>query len=236
MKSRFIYFFIFSNLYAHDPSLEFLNWSQYYRLGAVQSTTSKSGIATFARLKRTTSYTFKDLRFYGHFFYNDTEIRVRQKTSRRFLSFKRLYSFNTLMYERNTLLDVGLRYLYNQGMGCLLHDNRSGNMTLEMAIAFDNSDYLNTEQKTSYLRGAYSADYKKTNVIAKFEIDYYYQLSKKIESISLSRLQIVSELHWAINKQIGSIIGFTQDFQTNTKSSPSIFFTFSVTQPMNWKF
>ena len=222
-------------LFAHDPEKERLEWAQYYRTGAVYSETTTTGIAGYARLKRTTAYSFKDIRFFGHFFETDTEIRIRQKSSRRFLSIDRFYSFNTLIYEKNTFLNVDLRYHFNQGIGWFMRNSESGNMTLEMGLAFDNSDFLNTEQKTSYARGGYSVDYNMNLFSTKFEIDYFYQLSKVVGPSSLSRVQILGELQWSFGKNWGLITGFTQDIQKD-KSDPSIFLTVSVTQPLNWYF
>ena len=116
-----------------------------------------------------------------------------------------------------------------------MRNSKSGNMTLEMGIAFDNSDFLNTEQKTSYARGGYSVDYNMNLFSTKFEIDCFYQLSEVVGPSSLSRFQILGELQWFFGKNWGVITGFTQDIQKN-KSDPSIFLTVSVTQPLNWSF
>ena len=235
MRETIVFLLIVPCLFAHDPEKERLEWAQYYRMGPVYSETSTTGIAGYARLKRTTAYTFKDIRFFGHFFQTDTEIRIRQKSSRRFLSIDRFYSFNTLIYEKNTFLNVDLRYHVNQGIGWFMRNSESGNMTLEMGLAFDNSDFLNTEKKTSYARGGYSVDYNINLFSTKFEIDYFYQVSEVIGSTSLSRVQILGELKWPFGNNCGMITGFTQDIQKN-KSDPSIFLTVSVTQPINWSF
>ena len=235
MRKTIVFLLIIPCLFAHDPDKERMDWAQYYRVGAVYSETSTTGIAGYARLKRTTAYTFKDIRFFGHFFQTDTEKRIRQKSSRRFLSIDRFYSFNTLIYEKNTFLNVDLRYHFNQGIGWFMRNAESGNMTLEMGVAFDNSDFLNTEQKTSYARGGYSVDYNMNLFSTKFEIDYFYQLSKVVGPSSLSRFQILGEFQWPFGKKWGVITGFTHDIQKN-KSDPSIFLTVSVTQPLNWSF
>ena len=235
MRKTIIPLLVLPYIFAHDPEKEHLKWAQYYRMGAVASETSTTGITGYARLKRTTDYTFKDVRFFGHFFETDTEIRIRQKSSRRLLSINRFYSFNTLIYEKNTFLNVNLRYHFNQGIGWLMRNSESGNMTLEMGIAFDNSDFLNTEQKTSYIRGGYSVDYNMNLFSTKFEIDYFHQISEVIGYTSLSRVQILGELQWSFGNNWGLITGFTQDIQKN-KSDPSIFLTVSFTQPLNWSF
>ena len=68
MRKTIIPLLIIPCLFAHDPEKERLEWAQYYRMGTVYSETSTTGIAGYARLKRTTASTFKDIRFFGHFF------------------------------------------------------------------------------------------------------------------------------------------------------------------------
>ena len=235
MKTYWRLIFLTSILLAHDPDKENLKWRHYYRLGTVYSQMPKIGAAGYARLKRTTKNTFKDIRFFGHVFENDTEIRIRQKSSRRFLSLKQFYSFNTLIYEKNTIINVDLRYHYNQGLGYIIKNNNSGNTTLEMGVAFDNSDYLNTEQKTTYARAGCSTDHALNFLSAKFEIDYFYQLSEVINSKNLSRFQILTEAKWDLNGKVGLIAGFTCDIQ-NKNPDPSFFLTISFNEVLNWIF
>ena len=218
---------------SHDPNKEQLEWKQYYRIGSVFSASSNAGVSGYGRLKRTTKYTFRDIRFFGHFFNKDTEIKIRQKSSRQFLTFDSIYSFNTLLYEKNTILNVNLRYHYNQGLGWFMQRSKSGNMTLETGVAFDNSDYLNNQQKTTYGRGGLSFDRTMRSLSTKFEIDYYYQISEIVASSSLSRIQVLSELQWAVNSRIGLMGGFTWDIQEED-SDPSIFLTISFIDPLNW--
>ena len=144
MKQYLLLFIItISFSYSHDLDKENLDWRQYYRLGSVYSGSSDIGHSWYGRLKRTTSFTFRDIRFFGHFYKSDSEIRLRHKYSRRFLSIDNIYSYSTLLYERNTSLNVDLRYHLNQGLGYLLRSKNNGNMTVELGVAFDNSDYLN---------------------------------------------------------------------------------------------
>tara|TARA_B100001250_G_scaffold37770_1_gene30170 strand:- start:264 stop:971 length:708 start_codon:yes stop_codon:yes gene_type:complete len=229
----FTIFLIVSCVLSHDPNKEQLEWKQYYRIGSVFSASSNAGVSGYGRLKRTTKYTFRDIRFFGHFFNKDTEIRIRQKSSRQFLTFDSIYSFNTLLYEKNTILNVNLRYHYNQGLGWFMQRSKSGNMTLETGVAFDNSDYLNNQQKTTYGRGGLSFDRTMRSLSTKFEIDYYYQISEIVASSSLSRIQVLSELQWAVNSRIGLMGGFTWDIQEED-SDPSIFLTISFIDPLNW--
>ena len=234
---KFILLFssIYALSYAHDPDKDNLNWKQYYRFGSVYSESSNIGYSSYGRLKRTTAYTFRDIRFFGHFFKNDSEIRLRHKYSRRFLTINHIYSYSTLIYEKNTILNVDLRYHLNQGLGCFLRKNDFGNMTLELGVAFDNSDYLNAEQKTTYIRGACSIDQRLKSFSSKLEVDYFYQISEVELHSSLSRFQIVGEFEWLISNGLGIISGLTWDIQ-DEDSSPSMFFTFSIARPVDWRF
>ena len=219
---------------AHDPNKENIQWTQHYRLGSVYSKTPTSGIAGYARLKRTTENTFNDIRLFTHIFLKDSEVKIRNKSSRRFLSLNELYSFNTLMYEKNTIIDVDLRYHYNQGLGYILKSTDKGNITMETGFAFDNSDYLNTQQKTTYIRGATSIDQDIINLSLKFEIDYYYQVNENIDKVDLSRFQILAESQWNLKKRIGIITGFTCDIHDN-EPNYSFFLTISFSDPIGWR-
>tara|TARA_Y100000590_G_C15618152_1_gene976551 strand:+ start:633 stop:1340 length:708 start_codon:yes stop_codon:yes gene_type:complete len=234
MKIYWVILPVISFVLAHDSDKENIQWVSYYRLGTVYSKAPTYGVAGYARLKRTTRNTFNDLRLFTHIFEKDSEIRIRNKSSRRFLSLNQFYSFNTLIYERNTIIDVNLRYHYNQGIGYIIKNTDKGNITLETGIAFDNSDYLNTEQKTTYLRGASSIDQEISNLSLKFEIDYYYQVSKIIDGTNLSRFQILTEARWNLKKKIGIITGFTCDIHDNNPD-PSFFLTIAFSDPINWK-
>ena len=232
----FLFFSIYALAHAHDPDKDNLDWKQYYRLGSVYSEISDVGYSGYGRLKRTTTFTFRDIRFFGHFYKKDSEIRLRHKYSRRFLSIDNIYSYSTLIYERNTVLNVNLRYHLNQGLGYFLKKSDLGNMTLELGVAFDNSDYLNAVQKTTYLRGACSIDHKLKSFSTKFEVDYFYQISEvELNSSSLSRFQIVSEIEWLIRKGLGINSGLTWDIQ-DENSSPSMFFTLSISRQVDWRF
>tara|TARA_B100001250_G_scaffold414370_1_gene452284 strand:+ start:3456 stop:4178 length:723 start_codon:yes stop_codon:yes gene_type:complete len=240
VKRCFIFVVFLSLVFGHNPDTEFPNWKQYFRLGAVQTeTSSPPGFASYVRLNRTTPSIFQDVRFYGHFFKDNQEIRVRQKTSRHFMSFDWLYSFNTLIYEKNTFIDVNLRYHFNQGFGWLIRNSEGGNMTAELGIAFDNSDYLNTNRKTSYARSGFTIDKKMGQFETKIEMDYFHQVSKQVDNTDLSRIKLVAETHWPIKKGCAFIIGFTEDFLKDESfkiENPSVFLTFSFKQALNWTF
>ena len=120
-------------------------------------------------------------------------------------------------------------------IGYFLRKNDFGNMTLELGVAFDKSDYLNAEQKTTYIRGACSIDQKLKSFSSKLEVDYFYQISEVELHSSLFRFQIVVEFEWLISNGLGIISGLTWDIQ-DEDSSPSMFFTLSIAKPVDWRF
>jgi len=132
------------------------------------------------------------------------------------------------------IIDVDLRYHYNQGLGYILRSTDKGNITMETGFAFDNSDYLNTQQKTTYIRGATSIDQDIINLSLKFEIDYYYQVNENIDKVDLSRFQILAESQWNLKKRIGIITGFTCDIHDN-EPNYSFFLTISFSDPIGWR-
>jgi len=194
---------------------------------------SELGIAGYSRFKRITESTFKDARIFSHLYENNTELKLRYKSSQRFLSFRPLYSFNTLYYEKNSILGVNLRYHLNQGLGLIVNENKIGNTTIESGVAFDNSDYLNTEQKTTYVRSALSFDRNFRSISTKVEVDYFYQISKVLYNENLSRLELLKEFEWVFSKKLSMLAGMTWTIQKNKRSS-SYFITISYKGPLNW--
>ena len=225
--------FLTSLAIGHDSTKDNLKWKQYFRMGTVSSENSQLGIAGYLRLKRTTEITFKDIRIFSHLYKSNTESKLRYKSSQRFLSFRSLYSFNTLYYEKNSILGINLRYHLNQGLGLIVNENTFGNATIEAGAAFDNSDYLNTEQKTTYARTAISFDRKFKIISTKVEIDYFYQISEIYDNTNLSRLELLNECEWSFSKHLGLIAGFTWTIQNNNKP-PSYFITISYKDPLSW--
>ena len=225
--------FLTSLATGNDSTKDNLKWKRYFRMGTVSSENSQLGIAGYLRLKRMTENTFKDIRVFSHVYKNNTELKLRYKSSQRFLSFRSLYSFNTLYYEKNSILGVNLRYHLNQGLGLIVNENTFGNATIEAGAAFDNSDYLNTEQKTTYARSAISFDRKVKIISTKVEIDYFYQISEIYDNTNLSRLELLNECEYNFSKHLGLIAGFTWTIQNNNKP-PSYFITISYKDPLSW--
>ncbi len=218
----------------HDPELESVEWRQYYRIGLVQSNLFNSGLKGFSRLKRTTLKTFKDLRFYIHNYDKETEIRTRYKSSRRFMKYDDIYFFSTIVYEKNTVANGNLRYLYNQGVGHFIADKNNYNLTYELGLAYDNSDYLNSQIRTSFLKNSISLDVFSRNIKGKLEVDHFNQISEKIHNKSLSRLQILGEFQLSINNLFDIVIGSFQEYQNKKIIHNSISMAFSISKPINW--
>ena len=218
----------------HDPELESVEWRQYYRIGLVQSNLFNSGLKGFSRLKRTTLKTFKDLRFYIHNYDKETEIRTRYKSSRRFMKYDDIYFFSTIVYEKNTVANGNLRYLYNQGVGHFIADKNNYNLTYELGLAYDNSDYLNSQIRTSFLKNSISLDVFSRNIKGKLEVDHFNQISDKIHNKSLSRLQILGEFQLSINNLFDIVIGSFQEYQNKKIIHNSISMAFSISKPINW--
>ena len=194
MIRKYFLLFTITILWAHDPKENPSQWKIYLRGGIVSVDENNLGGATYSRLKRTTDYTFQDVRFFGHIFKEDQDIRVRYKFSEISLNLPRFYNFTTVSFQRNSLVNVDLRYHYNQGLGLFLSNTDSGNMTAEIGIAYDMSDYLEDTRKTSYLKTAFSYDRNTKNISTKLEFEYFRQISDIVNENNLSRFQIIGEL------------------------------------------
>ena len=234
MKKALYYYLLVSCAYGHDPEAESVEWKQYYRIGIVQSNLFNSGLKSFGRLKRTTLKTFKDLRLYIHNYDKETEIRTRYKSSRRFMKYDDIYFFNTIVYEKNTIANGNLRYFYNQGIGYFILNKNNYNLTYELGPAFDNSDYLNSQIRTSFLKNSFSFDVFLRNIKGSLEVDHFNQISEEINKESLSRLQMLGEFQLSINSLFNIIIASFQEYQNKKIIHNSISIAFSIAKPINW--
>ena len=225
-------------LWGHDPQADAPRWTAYSRGGLVNVNNNNSGIASYSRVKRTTSYTFRDLRLYAHIFGSDQDIRFRQKSSRIFVSLPWLYNFTTVSYQRNTLVDVALRYHYNQGLGILIRNTDSGNMTTEMGMAYDMSDYLEDTRKTSYLKLAFTHDKDFRRIGTKIELDYFFQISD-FNVYNLSRFQAIWELQWKFYQNMKLIGGVYQELpadRTNNNQNALLYVTLGWSKRLQWSY
>jgi len=239
MIRKGVLFVTIAVLWAHDPEADSPHWKTYLRGGLVNIDQNSLGLATYFRIKRTTNYTFGDVRLYAHIFETDQDIRVRYKSSRIPIRLPWLYNFTTVSYQRNTLVDVKLRYHYNQGLGWFIRKTDSGNMTAEMGIAYDMSDYLEDTRKTTYLKSAFTYDKSVRNIDAKLELDYFYQISDEVNEKNQSRFQILGELYWNIYQNLKLIGGMYQELPSDKSYNEQrvlLYFALGFNKPLEWNY
>ena len=209
IKKQVVTMTMFSFLLAHNPNAENIEWKDYARFGGVSRGAVKNqiGFSTYYRIKRVSYNTFRDIRFYGHFFDGSPDLRIRTKSSNRYDFNPRLYHFTTYVYHKS---GKNLRYHFNQGIGTLSKKIENGNMTFEIGWAYDKSDYIETDEKTTYLKTASTIDKNWEKITAKLELEYFYQISEQIDS-DLSRFQTIVELNYMPSTKWGITLGIVQD-------------------------
>ena len=209
IKKQAVIIAMFSFLLAHNPNAENIEWKDYARFGVVSRTAIKSqfGFSTYYRIKRLSPYTFRDVRFYGHLFDESPNLRIRTKSSNKYDFNPRLYHFTTYVYHKS---GKHLRYHFNQGIGRLSQKIEDGNMTFEIGWAYDKSDYIETDEKTTYLKTASTMDKNWEKISAKIELEYFFQISKQIDS-NLSRSQTIIELNYIPLPEWGITLGIVHD-------------------------
>ena len=219
-------FFTLSFLVAHNPERENIKWQDYARLGGVNNTTiNQTGITTYYRIKRITDNTFRDVRFFGHFFDLSSDLRIRTKSSNKYDFNPNLYHFTTYVYDKS---GENLRYHFNQGMGTIFNNASNGNKTFEIGWAYDKSDYLESDEKTTYIKGAGTLDKDWDKIQTKLEVEYFHQISEQLE-FDLSRFQTILELQYHPNKKWGITLGivkenYTQSGENNISEDPTNIF------------
>jgi hypothetical protein len=219
-------FFTLSFLLAHNPERENIKWKDYARLGGVNNTTiNQTGITTYYRIKRITDNTFRDIRFFGHFFNLSSDLRIRTKSSNKYDFNPKLYHFTTYVYHKS---GENLRYHFNQGMGTIFNNASNGNKTFEIGWAYDKSDYLESDEKTTYIKGAGTLDKDWDKIQTKLEVEYFHQISEQLE-FDLSRFQTILELQYHPNKKWGITLGivkenYTQSGENNISEDPTNIF------------
>jgi len=216
----------FSVLLAHNPENQKPNWRDYIRIGIVSDgKINQTGVATYYRIKRTTENTFRDVRCFGHFFDSSPEFRIRTKSSNKYDFNKNLYHFTTYVYHKS---GKNLRYHFNQGLGAFLKKINNGNMTIEIGWAYDKSDYIDSDEKTTYLKGLTTLDKSWRKISAKIEIEYFNQISK-ISTSDLSRFETIFEFRYSPKNKWGITMGLLQENyinpqKINFRANPASFF------------
>tara|TARA_S200000501_G_scaffold67635_2_gene59157 strand:- start:40735 stop:41448 length:714 start_codon:yes stop_codon:yes gene_type:complete len=222
-------------LFAHDPKLDTPEWTSYSRVGYV-NVIDNSGLATYTRVKRTTNYSFRDLRLYANIFEKEQDIRLRQKSSRIFITIPWIYNFTTISYQRNTLVDISLRYHYNQGIGFFFKKREQNNTTIELGMAYDMSDYLNDTRRTSYAKLSLKNDKSFRKMSSKIEINYFQQITD-VNTYNLSRFQTMIEVYIKTINNFNLIVGGYQEFprkQNFNNKNTLYYFTINWKRTLEW--
>ena len=187
-----------------DASTDSAKWKHYVRGGGVQVTNDK-GLSGYYRLNRSSNYSFGDLRLYLYGLQDNSYVFIRYKSSSKYRKWPRFYRFSTIAYQKNTQAGVALRYHFNQGLGLFVLPYSKGHIITEIAHAYDMSDYLNDNRRTSYARGGLYWDHDTKLFNAKLEVEYFHQISEEVEE-NLSRTQAMAEVIFPITKGFSAII------------------------------
>ena len=219
---------------AENSTLDSVNWKQFIRGGLVQ-VSKDNGISGYYRLNRTSNYSFGDLRLYHYNLKNNSYIFIRYKNSSKYRGYSRLYRFSTIAYQKNKKAGVALRYHFNQGLGYFLIPYNNGHIITELSNAYDMSDYLNDNRKTSYARTGIYWDHDTKFFSSKLEFEYFHQISEVVEE-NLSRTQIMSEIIIPLkNKISASLIYETENYKQLNNNANSISFSIGWKGNLKWK-
>lgn len=224
-----------SFILGENSSLDSVKWKQYIRIGLVQVSQS-NGASGYYRINRSSDYNFGDLRLYLYGLDSNSYIFIRYKNSSKYRRYPRLYRFSTFAYQKNRKAGVALRYHFNQGVGLFILPYQKGHVITEIAHAYDMSDYLNNNRKTSYARSGIYWDYNSKFYSSKLEFEYFHQISEVVEE-NLSRTQIMSEIIIPISNKISaSLIYESENYRNLNNNANSISFSIGWKGNMKWSF
>ena len=187
-----------------DARTDSAKWKHYVRGGGVR-VINDNGLSGYYRINRSSRYTFGDLRLYLYGLQNNSYVFIRYKSSSKYRKWPRFYRFSTIAYQKNTQAGVALRYHFNQGLGLFVLPYRKGHIITEIAHAYDMSDYLNDNRRTSYARGGLYWDHDTKWVNTKLEVEYFHQISEEVDE-NLSRTQAMAEIIMPITMGFSAII------------------------------
>ena len=215
MIKKRVFLFLLSYLFAHNSDEKNIVWNNFVRLGVVSNTEiDQTGLSSFYRMKRVTDNTFRDLRIYAHFFKSVSEIRIRSKSSNKYDFNSNLYHFTTYVYHKS---GENLRYHFNQGLGALIKNESQGNITSEIGWAYDKSDFIESDEKTTYLKSAITIDRGFSKFKTKAEFEYYHQISEVV-LFNLSRFQTILEFQFLINENWSTVLGIDREVYTESSN------------------
>ncbi len=215
MIKKRVFLFLLSYLFAHNSDEKNIVWNNFVRLGVVSNTEiDQTGLSSFYRMKRVTDNTFRDLRIYAHLFKSVSEIRIRSKSSNKYDFNSNLYHFTTYVYHKS---GENLRYHFNQGLGALIKNESQGNITSEIGWAYDKSDFIESDEKTTYLKSAITIDRGFSKFKTKAELEYYHQISEVV-LFNLSRFQTILEFQFLINENWSTVLGIDREVYTESSN------------------
>ena len=195
---------ITTTVIGQDAIADSAKWKHYVRGGTVQ-VINDNGLSGYYRINRSSRYTFGDLRLYLYGLRNNSYVFIRYKSSSKYRRWPRFYRFSTIAYQKNTQAGVALRYHFNQGLGLFLLPYTQGHLITEIAHAYDMSDYLNDNRRTSYVRGGLYWDHDTKWFSTKLEVEYFHQISEEVDE-NLSRTQAMAEIIMPITMGFSAII------------------------------
>ncbi|MFQ6673394.1 MAG: DUF481 domain-containing protein [Fidelibacterota bacterium] len=186
-------------------------WTHYGRAGTARL--GNWGGLGFYRIKRIRGPTFYDLRILGIFIRDETLATVRYKASRKFDPFPRFYKFTIASMRHSSASNLTIRYHYNQGVGAFLFDVPTTHLTLELALSYDMSDYLNDTRKTSYLKGALFWDVDIGQSAVALDLEYFRQISDIVPGeTELTRYELSAELNVPLYDRTLVTVGYEEEF------------------------
>jgi hypothetical protein len=215
MIKKRVALFALSYLFAHNPEDKNIVWNNFIRLGVVHNAEiNRNGLSSLYRIKRINDNTFRDLRIYAHFFESVSDIRIRSKSSNKYDFNSNLYHFTTYVYHKS---GENLRYHFNQGIGALIKNKKEGNITSEIGWAYDKSDFIESDEKTTYLKSAITIDRNFSNFKTKAELEYYHQISE-VFLFNLSRFETILEFQFLINENWSTVFGIDREVYTESSN------------------
>ncbi len=225
---KFLLIFFIITLLSGAENADTAIWAQYARVG-LSHDQDVNGIHGYYRINRKTTNTFRDLRLFGYELGDDSYIYLRYKSSMKYSHHGKLYNFTTASYQKNTRVELAMRYHFNQGFGYFIKEYKFGHVNGELGHAYDMSDYLNDTRKTSYLKSGVFWDHNLWIIKTKLEIEWFKQISEAVTT-DLSRIQIFAEISHQLTNSLSFIMGFEQDYYTSNNQLPLSYY-FSL----NWE-
>jgi len=203
-----------------------LKWKQYTRAGFAQSEKISGGFGYY-RLNRSTPITFRDLRLFAYELGKESFIYIRYKSSDKYATRPQFYRYTTTSFRKNTRAGVNVQYHFNQGFGLFIKEYKNGLLNMEIGHAFDISDYLSEERKTSYLKVGIFEDHDGRWISTKLELEYFKQISE-INMNNLTRYQYLIEIIFPFKNGVSFNINYELEDYLSKGINDASSLTFAV--------